>query len=52
MRVYVDSVAKTTVTGATISTSVAMAAGKHTLSVVGFEANGAALKSTEIITVP
>ncbi len=51
MRVYVDNVAKFTVNGATLSTSLSMTAGNHSIAVVGFEANGAALKTTETITV-
>jgi hypothetical protein len=51
MRVYVDNVAKFTVNGATLSTSLPMAAGNHSIAVVGFEANGATLKTTETITV-
>jgi hypothetical protein len=51
MRVYVDNVAKFTVNGATLSTSLPMAAGNHSIAIVGFEANGATLKTTETIAV-
>jgi hypothetical protein len=51
MRVYVDNVAKFTVNASTLSTSLPIAAGTHSLAIVGYEANGAALKTTETITV-
>jgi hypothetical protein len=51
MRLYVDNVSKYTVNGAQLSTSVSMTAGSHYLAVVAYEANGAALKTTETITV-
>ena len=51
MRVYVDNVAKFTANGATLSTSISIAAGTHTIAVVGYEGNGAALKTTETISV-
>jgi hypothetical protein len=51
MRLYVDNVSKYTVNGNTLYTSVTLATGSHSIAVVGYEANGAALKTTQSITV-
>jgi len=51
MRLYVDNVGKYTVSGASLSASVALSAGTHSLAVVAYESNGATEKSTEKITV-
>jgi len=51
MRLYVDNVAKYTVNGNKLYMSVALSAGTHSVVVVGYEANGSALKTTEDITV-
>jgi hypothetical protein len=51
MRLYVDNVSKYTVNGSSLSTSLSLPAGSHYIAVVAYEANGAALKSTETITV-
>jgi len=51
MRLYVDNVAKYTVSGSSLSASVALSSGSHFIAVVGYESNGAAQKSTETITV-
>jgi hypothetical protein len=52
IRLYVDNLAKTTIGGSRLSTSVSLAAGLHHLTVVAFESNGHALTSSETITVP
>ncbi|HZS27568.1 MAG TPA: VCBS repeat-containing protein [Candidatus Angelobacter sp.] len=52
VRLYVDNRAKTTTGGSRLSTSVALAAGLHHLTVVAYESNGHALTSSETITVP
>jgi len=51
VRLYVDNVAKYTVNGNTLYTSVALSTGSHSVAVVGYEANGSALRTTENITV-
>lgn len=51
MRLYVDNISKYTVNGNTLYTSVALSAGSHSVAVVGYEANGSALRTTETITV-
>src|SRR5207248_4757726 len=51
MRVYVDSAAKTTVSASSISTSVGLAAGKHYLTVVAWNAAGQSAKSSMYINV-
>lgn len=51
MRVYVDNVAEYTQNGASLSASVSMSAGSHSIAVVGYQSNGAAQKTTETITV-
>jgi len=51
VRLYVDSVAKYTTSGSRMSTSVSLSAGTHHLSVVAYEKNGGALKTSETITV-
>ena len=51
MRRYVANVAKYTVSGNTVQTSVSLSAGKHSLVVVAYENNGAALTATDTITV-
>lgn len=51
IRLYVDNADKFTATGATLSTSIPIAAGDHLIAVVAYEANGKALKTTETITV-
>ena len=51
MRIYVDNVDQLTVKRASLSRSIAVAAGSHLVAVVAFEANGKALKVTETLTV-
>jgi hypothetical protein len=52
IRLYVDNLAKTTVGGPRLSTSVSLPSGLHHLTVVAYESNGHALTSSETITVP
>jgi len=51
MRIYIDNVAKQTVSGNTITADIAVPAGSHLLAVVGYDNTGAAEKTTETFTV-